>query len=80
LKSALCRDAVDVMRRNPPPDALALAIRHLAKLTAGEAGLIAIDARGRFGYAHNARAMEIATYRPDEEVRHRSLPGLGQDD
>ncbi len=71
LKTALCREAVETLRRKPAPEAVVNAINRLAALTGGEAGIITVDAQGNLGYAHNAVAMEIATFNPAEGVRHR---------
>jgi isoaspartyl peptidase/L-asparaginase-like protein (Ntn-hydrolase superfamily) len=43
------------------------------ELTAGgEAGVIVVDKRGRVGYAHNAQAMDVATFTAGEGVRHHT--------
>ena len=76
MKVALCRAAVDDLRRKPPDEAAVIAIRRLHALTSGEAGIIVVDARGQFGFAHNAAAMEIATFHPADGIHHRVVPTL----
>ena len=76
LKTALCRDAVEALRRKPAQDAVMNAITRLAALTGGEAGIITVDAKGNLGYAHNAVVMEIATFNPVAGVSHRFAPGI----
>lgn len=76
LKTALCRDVLEELRRKPAQAAAAIAIARLGALTAGEAGIIAVDAKGHWGCVHNASVMEIATFNPAEGVRHRFAPGL----
>jgi beta-aspartyl-peptidase (threonine type) len=79
MKAALCRTAFDDLRRNPPGEAAAMAIGRLHALTGGEAGIIMVDVRGRFGSAHNAAAMEIATFHPADGIHHRLVPALDRD-
>jgi beta-aspartyl-peptidase (threonine type) len=76
LKTALCRETVEELRRKPAPEAVVNAIKRLAALTGGEAGIITVDAKGNLGYTHNAVVMEIATFNPVEGVRHRFAPGI----
>ena len=76
LKTALCRDTVEGLRRKPAQEAVVNALTRLAALTGGEAGIITVDAKGNLGYAHNAVAMEIATFNPVAGVRHRLAPGI----
>ena len=76
LKTALCRDAVEELRRLPARAAAANAIARLGALTAGEAGIITVDSKGSLGYVHNATAMEIATFNPVDGVRHRFAPAI----
>lgn len=78
LKAALCRDAVDRLRRKAAPLAARDAITHLGALTGGEAGVILVDSRGRMGFVHNATVMEIATFDPVTGIHHRIAPGIGR--
>jgi L-asparaginase / beta-aspartyl-peptidase len=67
---ALCREAV---RRLPGTEAAAVArivIAELARRTNCEAGIIVVDRRGRMGFAHNAGAMEVASFDPAHGLRH----------
>ncbi len=80
IRIALCRDVIERLMRKSPAEAASLAIEQLHTLTMGEAGVILVDRRGRFGYAHNAVAMEIATFDQVDGVRHRLAPTLGPDD
>jgi len=62
MKVALCREAVVALGRGRPDDAARRAISAMYAQTRGEAGIVLVDARGRFGYAHNAHAMEVAMF------------------
>ena len=79
MRVALCRATIDHMRRKPPAESAKLAIRRLHAETGGEAGIITVDTHGHFGYAHNAAAMEIATFHPIAGVHHRLVPSLDRD-
>ena len=50
------------MRRGEPRAVAERAIAELAALTGGQAGVVVIDRRGRFGYAHNAEVMDVAMF------------------
>src|SRR6185437_16052413 len=76
MRTALCRDALDRLSRTSPDHAAQLAIANLDRLTKGEAGIIIVDRRGRFGFAHNAPAMEIATFYLSRGPRHFSPHAL----
>lgn len=80
MRVALCRDVLEHLRRQSPAAAAPLAITHLRRATTGEAGVILVDRRGRFGFAHNAHAMEIATFDPIDGVHHHLVPPLSSDD
>lgn len=67
-----CRAIVDLLPRADPSQAAARVIKALRDATAAEAGLIAIDSRGRLGFAHNAAAMEIALLEATGRIRHLS--------
>ena len=66
MKATLCREVVMLLARTTPARAANAAIRTLERATGGEAGVIVVDQRGRLGYAHNAQAMDIATFTPAE--------------
>jgi beta-aspartyl-peptidase (threonine type) len=73
MKAALCREAVRMLPRSNPARAASGAIEALEQTTGGEAGLIVIDRRGRLGFAHNAQAMDIATFTRDEGLKFHAL-------
>lgn len=64
MQVALCREAVAAVRRAEPQSVTARMIRALGDSTGGQAGIILVDARGRFGFAHNAEAMDVAMFEP----------------
>jgi L-asparaginase / beta-aspartyl-peptidase len=70
MKACLCREAIALLARIGAQRAAVRAIDDLYAATGGEAGLVIVDSSGRFGYAHNAQAMEIALFAPPGEVRH----------
>jgi beta-aspartyl-peptidase (threonine type) len=69
MKATLCRAAVTLLARTTPARAASAAIETLERATGGEAGVIVVDQRGRLGYAHNAQAMDIATFTPAEGIK-----------
>ncbi len=73
MKSCLCREAVALLTGVGAQRAAVRAINVLYASTGAEAGLIMIDSRARFGYAHNAEAMEIALFAHPGEIRHLVL-------
>lgn len=62
MKVALCREAVLALARMRPQEAARHEIAAMFSQTGGEAGVVLVDAGGRFGYAHNAHAMEVAMF------------------
>jgi L-asparaginase / beta-aspartyl-peptidase len=62
MKVALCHEAVMMLRRYDPQTAARRAISRLASLAEGQAGIVLADRRGRLGFAHNAEAMDVATF------------------
>ncbi len=76
MRVALCRDALQRLSRKSPAEAAPLAIAHLHRITTGEAGIILVDRRGRLGYAHNALAMEIATFSQTDGIHHHFAPSI----
>jgi L-asparaginase / beta-aspartyl-peptidase len=73
MKTTLCREVVRMLARTAPSRAAAMGINMLEVMAGGEAGIIVVDRRGRIGYAHNAQAMDIATFTPAEGLRHYHL-------
>lgn len=59
---ALCREAVRALERGEAGAVARSAIAELARRTAREAGIILVDRNGRMGFAHNAGAMEVASF------------------
>jgi beta-aspartyl-peptidase (threonine type) len=74
MKVALCREAVLGLARANAQESAASRITGLFAETGAEAGIIMVDEHGRFGFAHNAQAMEVAMFDPVGGVRH-SLAG-----
>jgi beta-aspartyl-peptidase (threonine type) len=73
IKLGLCRRAVMDLSRVSPKVAAARAIAAISRIPDADAGIIVIDRKGRFGYAHNAEQMEIAMFDPTAGVRHELL-------
>jgi beta-aspartyl-peptidase (threonine type) len=73
MKFNLCQGAVGLLEEHTPMRAATRSIAQLGNLSGAEAGLIMVDRRGRLGYAHNARAMEIAYYSAATGLHHRRL-------
>jgi len=70
ISVALCREAVRGLRIGEPESVARRAIGELGRRTAAEAGIIIVDRRGRIGFAHNAGAMEVASFDPVNGLRH----------
>jgi beta-aspartyl-peptidase (threonine type) len=68
ILSGLCREAVARLNATAPSVAARHAITELLKPHA-EAGLIIVDGAGRIGFAHNAAAMQVATF-DSTTIRH----------
>lgn len=61
LTTTLARTATELMAEGlSAQEAVERALTRFASLTGSEAGLIAVDAQGRLGHAHNAQAMTVA--------------------
>ncbi len=73
MKVGLCREAIALLARMSAHHAAVRAIDDLYAATGGEAGLVMVDSAGRFGYAHNAQAMEVVLVEPAGELRHLTL-------
>jgi L-asparaginase / beta-aspartyl-peptidase len=72
MKATLCREAVRMLARRSAAQAAIASIEMLERTVGGEAGIIIVDRRGRVGFAHNAQAMDVATYTPSEGIRHHN--------
>jgi L-asparaginase / beta-aspartyl-peptidase len=77
MKAGLCREAIRLLRLGAQK-AVMKAIDDFCIATGGEAGLIMVDWRGQFGYAHNAQAMEIAVYEQPGDIRHLVLDPIAK--
>jgi len=73
MKATLCREVVNMLARTTPARAAIAAIKTLEQTTAGEAGVIVVDRRGRLGFAHNAQAMDIAIFTRSEGLKFHAL-------
>jgi L-asparaginase / beta-aspartyl-peptidase len=72
MKATLCREAVRMLARKSAAQAAVASIDMMERSVGGEAGIIVVDKRGRLGFAHNAQAMDVATYTPAEGIRHHT--------
>jgi beta-aspartyl-peptidase (threonine type) len=84
LRVLLSTRVIDALARQAPPAAVAAGLRHLERV-GGEAGIIALDKRGRFGIAHNSDHFSVAlaaSWLPDilSAVHQREFEGLLTDD
>jgi beta-aspartyl-peptidase (threonine type) len=73
MRYGLCREALRHLFRLGAQRAAVRAIDDLSMATGGEAGLVMVDSSGRFGYAHNAQAMEITLFAPPGDIRYLVL-------
>ena len=73
MKVTLCREVVRELARTTPGRAVVIGIKMMEQTASGEAGVIVVDNCGRAGYAHNAQAMDVATFTPVEGIRHHNL-------
>jgi len=76
MQSALGRAAVDAIGRASAPEAAENAIADFSAASGAQAGIVIADARGRLGYAHNATAMEVATFDVTAGLNHLEAPPL----
>ncbi len=67
---ALCGEAVRALEGGEAAAVARRAIADLARRTDREAGIILVDRRGRMGFAHNAGAMQVASFDPGHGLRH----------
>ncbi|MGH8013059.1 MAG: isoaspartyl peptidase/L-asparaginase family protein [Candidatus Binataceae bacterium] len=70
IKIALCREAVLMLGRRDPMRVAENVIRQLGESTGAQAGIVLVDGAGRVGYAHNAEAMEVASFDSAHGLRH----------
>jgi len=70
ILGALCRETVRSLNSGEPARIARSAIAQLGRDTGAEAGIILLDRRGRIGFAHNAGAMEVASFDPEHGLRH----------
>ncbi|HEY2524478.1 MAG TPA: isoaspartyl peptidase/L-asparaginase [Candidatus Binataceae bacterium] len=78
MQAMLCREVVVALTRGAPHAVAERAIAELAMLTAGQAGVILVDRRGKFGYAHNAEVMDVATFDAAGGFDYRWVRPLGR--
>ena len=69
ILAGLCREAVDRLQTSTPMGVARETIAELLTPLKAEAGLIIIDGAGRIGFAHNAAAMQVATFE-SASIRH----------
>jgi L-asparaginase / beta-aspartyl-peptidase len=70
IKLGLCRVAVNGLPRATAAGTAARAISAICEIPNADAGIVVIDRKGRCGYAHNAQAMEVATFDLERGVRY----------
>jgi len=68
--AALCREAVMALENSSPLVVARRAIAELVAVAGSQAGIIIVDRRGRFGFAHNASSMQVAVFEPPSRIRH----------
>jgi beta-aspartyl-peptidase (threonine type) len=78
IKTALCHRTVTGLARQSAQAAAEIAIQELRDATGSEAGVIVVDEHGRFGFAHNADAMEIAMFDLEDGSRYLVVPSLAR--
>ena len=66
----LCREAVMALRSHSPQIAAARVIARTLAPTGAQGGIVIVDRRGRIGFAHNAEAMQVATFESGAGLRH----------
>lgn len=70
IMAQLCREAVATMGRSTPQRAARRSVLELIATQNSEAGVILVDGRGRYGYAHNAGVMEVASFHSRDGFKH----------
>ncbi len=70
IMASLCREAVTALPNGSPNAVARRVIAALLTPVGAEGGIIIIDRKSRIGFAHNAAAMQVATFEPHPGVRH----------
>jgi isoaspartyl peptidase/L-asparaginase-like protein (Ntn-hydrolase superfamily) len=73
MKTTLRREVVSMLERTTPARAAALGINLPEAAAGGEAVAIVVRPARRIGYAHNAQAMDLATFTPGNGLRQYHL-------
>jgi beta-aspartyl-peptidase (threonine type) len=69
ILAALCREAVAALSGRSPSSVARHAIATLLAPGKAEGGIVIVDCKARIGFAHNAAAMQVATF-DSAELRH----------
>ena len=76
ILAGLCREAVARLQASPPTAVAREAIAELLAPLQAEAGLIIVNGAGRIGFAHNAAAMQVASFE-SAAIRHFWVQPIG---
>ena len=69
ILAALCREAVAALSGQSPSSVARHAVATLLAPAKAEGGIVIVDRKARIGFAHNAAAMQVATF-DSAELRH----------
>jgi len=69
ILSGLCREAVAALSGQSPSSVARHAVATLLAPAKAEGGIVIVDCKARIGFAHNAAAMQVATF-DSAELRH----------
>lgn len=69
ILAGLCREAISGLGDGPPSSVASRAIATLLTPLHAEAGIIIVDSKSRIGFAHNAGAMQVASF-DSTGIRH----------
>lgn len=69
ILAALCREAVAALSGQSPSSVARHAVATLLAPAKAEGGIVMVDRKARIGFAHNAAAMQVATF-DSAELRH----------
>jgi L-asparaginase / beta-aspartyl-peptidase len=69
ILAALCHEAVAALSQQSPGSVARHAIAALLAPAKAEGGIVIVDRKARIGFAHNAAAMQVATF-DSAELRH----------
>ena len=69
ILGALCREAVAALSGQSPASVARHAVATLLAPAKAEGGIVIVDRKARIGFAHNAAAMQVATF-DSAELRH----------